>query len=345
MATGNRRNSSSIVDDIIKNGPSYHVWQAVWLSENITKKNNPKRKDYIFGQAGLKFRPYHNYDYPPRDIRSISYDNGEMTFVLTFLGLYGINSPLPRCYHEQIPFQGKILGSGNVPLQNFLDIFNSRFYWLYYQSWKKFRFYLHLNSSPDNKISERINSFTGRGIFSKPVQKQPDSLISGFSLLKFAGILSQRVRNKEGLKILINYLFPGFVIKIKENFPHWVELIDVPSLGSNDFKLGRNSFIGNSTIDFMNRICIEIGPVSFEEYLKFLPGTVNEKRLNELLKLYLNDGLEYDIKFKIKSSTIINISWSDDRLKLGSSFWLGKPKQEDINVYLSNEEFTALAPS
>ncbi len=89
--------------------------------------------------------------------------------------------------------------------------------------------------------------------------------------------------------------------------------------------LGRNSFIGKSTIDYMNRICIEIGPISFEDYLNFLPGTLNEKRLNELLKLYLNDGLEYDIKFKIKSDTIIYISWNDKRLKLGSSFWLGKP--------------------
>ncbi len=341
MATVDWRNTPGIVDDIIKNGPSYHVWQAVWLSENITKKNNPNRKDYIFGQAGIKFRPHHNYEYPPRDIRSISYDNGEMIFVLSFLGLYGINSPLPRCYHEQIPFQEKILGSGNIPLQNFLDIFNNRFYWLYYQSWKKYRFYLHLNNNPENKVAERINSFTGRGIFSKKEKHHENLLISNFSLLKFAGILSQRVRNKEGLKILLSHLFPEFKFKIKENSPHWVELIDAPALGSKDFKLGRNSYIGKSTIDYMNRICIEIGPISFKDYLNFLPGSLNEKRLNELLRLYLNDGLEYDIKFRIKSDTIIYISWNDERLKLGSSFWLGKPKQDDINVYLSNEEFTA----
>ncbi len=85
MATGDRRNTPRIVDDLLRNGPSYHVWQAVWLSENITKKSNPNRKDYIFGQAGIKFRPHQNYEYPPRDIKSVSFDNGEITFILTFL--------------------------------------------------------------------------------------------------------------------------------------------------------------------------------------------------------------------------------------------------------------------
>jgi type VI secretion system protein ImpH len=338
MEPGSRRDTSGIKEDIVSRGPEYHVWQAVWLSEHITRKDNPARKDFLFDQLGLKFRPYQHYVYPPRDIRSVESEDGEMKFVLNFLGLYGINSPLPRCYHEQISFQEKILGPGNIPLQNFLDIFNNRFYWLYYQSWKKYRFYLNLNGDPANKISERINSFIGRGIFSKPAS----SAISDFSLLKYAGVFSQRVRSKNGLKILLSHLFPNFPIKIKEFIPHSVDLVDVPELGSEEFRLGQNSFVGKSTVDYMSRICLEIGPVSFDDYLNFLPGTSNAKKLNELLKLYLNDGLEYDIKFNIKADTIVSISWDDDRLKLGSTFWLGKPSIEQFNVYINNEEFTSV---
>jgi predicted component of type VI protein secretion system len=89
----------------------------------------------------------------------------------------------------------------------------------------------------------------------------------------------------------------------------------------------------------MSRIRLEIGPVSFEEYLNFLPGTNNAKKLNELLMLYLNDGLEYDVKFKINADTIATISWDDKRLKLGSTFWLGKPSIDEFDVNISNEEF------
>ena len=91
----------------------------------------------------------------------------------------------------------------------------------------------------------------------------------------------------------------------------------------------------------MSRICLEIGPVSFEDYLEFLPGTQNARRINELLKLYLNDGLEYDVKFLIEADTIAEISWDDNRLKLGTTFWLGKPSIQEFDVYIENEEFTA----
>lgn len=335
MEPGRRRDTSSITDDILRHGPEYHVWQAVWLCENITKRDNPDRKEYLLDQKGIKFRPHQHYDYPPRDIRSVAEENGEIKFVLNFLGLYGINSPIPRCYHEQISFQEKILGEGNIPLQNFLDIFNNRFYWLYYQSWKKYRFYLYLNGQENNKIAERINSFIGRGIFTRGHTFE----LSDFTLLKFAGVFSHRVRNKEGLRILLSHIFPRFKINIKEFVPHWVELTDIPLLGSPDLHLGVNSFIGSSSLDYQSRICLEIGPISFEDYLNFLPGTRDSKKLNELLNLYLNDGLEYDIKFKIKSDTIISVSWNDDRLRLGSTYWLGKPSLELSVVKINNEEF------
>ena len=124
MGTEIRRNTSGLKDDLVKNGPSYNVWQAIWIAENITKKDNPNRKDYLLEQTGLKFRPFEKYEYPPTDIKSVSYDEGIFTFILTFLGLYGINSPLPRCYHDQVDFQQRTIGAGDVPLQNFLDIFN-----------------------------------------------------------------------------------------------------------------------------------------------------------------------------------------------------------------------------
>ncbi len=98
MGTDIRENSSSIIDDLVKNGPGYNVWQATRIADSFVKKLYPKRDDSLFEQTGLKFRPYEKYEYPPTDVKSISYKDDELTFVVTFLGLYGINSPMPRCY-------------------------------------------------------------------------------------------------------------------------------------------------------------------------------------------------------------------------------------------------------
>jgi len=334
MGTDTRENSTIIIDDLVKNGPAYNVWQATRIADSYVKKLYPKRDESIFEQTGLRFRPYEKYEYPPTDVKNISFENNEINFVVTFLGLYGINSPLPRCYVEEVDFQQRILGAGQVPLQNFLDIFNNRFYWLYYQSWKKYRFYLHLNSNENNKIIQRINSFSGRGFFGKNKNQQ----LSDFTLLKFSGLFSQRVRNKSGLKVLLDYLFPQFEIVINEFVPTWLELTDSPSLGSDDNILGETSFIGRHTLDYTSRIGIEMGPMSYKEYLDFLPGQKDSKKLIELLDIYLNDGLEYDFSFKIKSDTIANISWDDVRLKLGSTLWLGKPQSEIITVHMRYEQ-------
>ncbi|MGE5679636.1 MAG: type VI secretion system baseplate subunit TssG [Bacillota bacterium] len=334
MGSENRRNTTGIIGDLLKEGPSYNVWQAIWLGENITKLTHPLRKEYLLDQEGLKFRPYEKYEYPPKDINSICYENEEMTFILTFMGLYGVNSPLPRCYHDQVAMQQRLLGKGEVPLQNFLDIFNNRFYWLYYQSWKKYKFYLFLNEDSEGKITGRINSFMGRSL----VPKQKESTISDYILLKFSGIFSQRVRNKAGLKILLAYIFPKFNLKIHEFVPHWVELSDIPSVGNRENQLGITSFIGRSTLIYTSRIKIEFDSISFEDYLEFLPGHLNSRRLIELLRLYLNDGLEFDFEFVISSETITSVMWDDERLKLGSTLWLGKPQPEFVRVTIPYEE-------
>ena len=338
--------AEELIKELVESGSAFNIWQAVWIAETIAQKYHPNRKDFLLEQTGLKFRPCEKYEFPPKDIKKISFDDETFTFVLTFLGLYGINSPVPRCYHQQIAVQQRTLGKGEIPLQNFLDIFNNRFYWLYYQAWKKYRFYLFLNEDKSNKIAERINSFTGRGIFTHEPQlfqqdQKRESIINSIALLKFSGIFTQRSRNKVGLKILLRFFFPNIKMNVKEFVPRWIELNDIPGLEGDKNRLGENCFIGKYVKDYTSRICIQIGPIDFEEYLNFLPAAAQAKKLTELLRIYLIDGMEFDFDFIIRADTIATISWNDDRLKLGSTFWLGKPRHEEIKVYLSYEEITS----
>ena len=261
MAAELRENYSGIREDLLQNGPAYNIWQAIFVGENISRKElkNNSSESFLPDYPVLKFQPYENYEYPPRDIKKIFYNDGFLNFVLTFMGLYGINSPLPRCYHDQVAVQKRILGSGEVPLQNFLDIFNNRFYWLYYQSWKKYRFYLHLNGNTENKIAERINSFTGITQNSKPEFNK----LSKFFLLKFSGILSLRVRNKSGLMILLWYIFPEYPMKVKEFIPQWIELSDIPGLGQKGVQVGVEYFYRKNHKGLLEQDCSGNRPHKF----------------------------------------------------------------------------------
>jgi len=338
MATEPGKNFTRLIDDIQKNGPDYSFFYAIFLCENLFKKIYPERDDEKLDQRGLKFRPYENYGFPPTNIRSVDYSEDIIAFVINFLGLYGINSPLPRCYHEQVAMQQETHGSGEVPLQNFLDIFNNRFYWLYYHAWKKYRFYLHVSTNPQNKIMQRLFTFMGQG----PSLTEANLPYSPFQLLQLSGVLSNRVRSKSGLLILLQNFFPRFKIYIKEFIPTMVKIDAPPKIGKssaeNSSSLGVNCFLGRSVLDYMNRICVEIGPIDFEDYLGFTPQGNHTCLLKSLMDLYINDGLEYNLKLIIKTAGVSKYSWNDSRIKLGQNMWLGRPQSETVSYDYKYEQ-------
>ncbi|NOQ96725.1 MAG: type VI secretion system baseplate subunit TssG [Calditrichae bacterium] len=335
MAPGLGKNFTRLIKDIQNHYGEYSVFYAIFLCEMRLDNNNPQRDAEKLDQEGLKFRPYENYVYPPSDIRSFSYDGEQIQFVLNFLGLYGINAPLPRCYHEQVAIQQEVHGSGDIPLQNFLDIFDNRFYWLYYQAWKKYRYYLQLSDDPDNKTMQRLFTFIGQ----IPGDDRKHGNIPPFKLMQLSGLLSNRVRNKKGLIILLHSFFPSLGITVREFVPTMVPLSDLPLLGSQKLPviLSENSIVGHSIMDSMRRIELTIGPISFDEYLDFCTGGEKLRLLNQLMTLYLNDSIEYNINFILSSEGIVSFTFGDSRLKLGRNMWLGKPTEKNVTVHNSHE--------
>lgn len=341
METKSWENITSLISDLVTNSAEYQVFQACFLAEKISGQWHPERRTDILEQTGLHFRPFEQYIFPPRDIHTISasLEEKELRFVLNFMGLYGINSPLPRCYHEVVAMQRNLQPETDIPLQDFLDMFNSRFYWLYYQAWKKYRYFLHLDEKPENKITQRLFSFIGVN----PLFRRGNSSISHFRLLPLAGILASRIRNKAGLHILLASFFQAYKIGIQEFVPQLVKLAQVPKLGGKGeqaAQLGINAVAGSTKLDYTTRICISIGPMDFSDYLEFTPKGRSAVLVRELMGLYLNDAIEYDVKLVIRAATIVTIPWNNPRLQLGVSIWLGQPKSEFVSVCFKYEQYT-----
>lgn len=338
MGTEYGENFTRLIEELEKDGPSFNLFQAIYLGERTGKKLHPERNDEKFEQSGLHFRPYENYVFPPTDLRSFRFENDVMKYTINLMGLYGINAPLPRCYHEQVAVQQTVHDPGSIPLQNFLDIYNNRFYWLYYQAWKKYRSYLQIGDGTGGKAAQRVFSFIGLGFR----EEKKERAISPFKLFQMSGILSNKVRNKAGLQILLQEFFPKFPFRIQEFVPSRVKLTEIPKIGringATRHRLGTNSILGRSVQDYLSKICIQIGPIDFEDYLSFLPDGKKMNLLKQVIDLYISDTLIYDIRFLVRAEQIKTIPWSDNRLKLGHSLWLGKPKESLVDVYYSYEK-------
>lgn len=333
MGSGLGENFTRLIADLEKNGPSYSFFYAMFLAEKAMDKLHPKRNKRLFESKGLKLRPYEHYVYPPRNIRSFRYDEGQMTFVLNFMGLYGINSPLPRTLHEEVSAQRSTYLEGEAPLQEFLDIYNSRFYWFYYQAWKKYRHFLQFNENENSRVMQQLLAFSGIGLIGEIGEAlRPHKM----RLLRMSGVLSQRVRNKEGLLLLLDEFFPQRGFWVEEFIPTMVKLSERPKIGSRfadqTFTLGNYSVLGQYVKDCTSRIRIIIGPIDYEDYLQFAPGGSYRSLLIALLQLYVNDGIEYDIRFVLYAGNIQSVRLGSLGNRLGQSTWLGKPSEWMVNI-------------
>ena len=332
---------SALMADLSANAASFSVFYAIHICETLLKEEHRGTNWDMFEQKGIAFRPYEHYVYKARNIQAFTADDEVMRFVIGFLGLYGGDAPLPRCYHDQIVTQQGIHGKDEVPLQNFLDIFNNRFYWLYYKAWKKYRSFLQIKDEPNNKVMEQISSFYGQGVDFR----SEDLPVSRYKLMQLSGVLCHRVRSKEGLLILLREFFYRFKVDIVEFVKSMVKVEERPRMGAqygqNRMRLGVHCLLGEWVADYTSRICLIIGPLEFEEYLSFLPGEKSSVLLRYLLKLYLNDSLEYDVKLLVRSEGVRKISWQDERVRLGQSMWLGKPKEALLEKYIPYEVYAA----
>jgi type VI secretion system protein ImpH len=159
--------------------------------------------------------------------------------------------------------------------------------------------------------------------------------------LRLSSILCSRIRNKEGLLLLLREFFPAVVFALTEFVPSRARLRERPRLGkaarSGAFRLSRYSIVGESQLDYMGRVRLEVGPISYDDYLDFIPSSRNLALLKSLMDMYLNDGLEYDIRFVVRSQTIHRLALTDRRPRLGVSYWLGRPRAELVGVFYPYE--------
>ena len=100
MAYSRRRSNINIEPDILENAESYDFFQAVKLLKKISgsSSNNTSRL------SNIRFQPELSLDYPQSDISEIQKLDGDNQYQLTatFFGLYGVSSPLPGFYTEEL---------------------------------------------------------------------------------------------------------------------------------------------------------------------------------------------------------------------------------------------------
>jgi type VI secretion system protein ImpH len=360
--TRSRRLISHILDlaRLLEDGHLLNFFQAVYVLEKLlgvkNEENKPKEAVQPIPEV-IYFRPDHRIIFPTSAISRIERLTKEeqsdkitrskeiVRLTLTFLGLYGVSSPLPTYFSETIATQAQ--EDEPDSLRDFLDIFNHRLYLLLYRVWKKYRHYLHFQSDGADQLTSYMLSLLGSGIdafsdfgYSEDSDRRDKKTNSlAIRLLTYAGLTRQFPHSAAGLRTLLHSFFDGIPVKIQEFVPRWVSLPEkaLPQLGTKhegiEPKLGETMIIGERVLDFNNKFRVILGPFSLEKFQSFLPDGCNAVILHRLVQLYAPNHLEFDVALLLKKDEVPPLKLGDKYARLGRISWLGKPKTEVVHCY------------
>jgi len=294
MATATWRKLPAIIKNIIQDGAKYNFLQLMrllekcWLTDHLSS-NLLNKYIQLNSAAEISF--------PANDIKKCTInEQNKLQLQLTFMGLCGVDSPLPHYFLEH----------NNNCIYNFLNIFNNRLYILFYLAWKKYHPFVQLNDSP---YLQYLKFLSGNLLTEQDSQE-----------FAVAGLLGTRVHSSIGLVGLLREY--AECIQVTQFVPYWTNLDKILQIGDAIY-LGDNSLLGDQIVTRTRKIAIQIGPLDSEEALQLFPGQIKNQRLRCLIARYLCPGILFDL-ILIITPTITDCLKLGNNIQLGWISWLGK---------------------
>jgi type VI secretion system protein ImpH len=320
-----------VATELLKNGKDFSFYEAVRLLHGL-HKDAPR-----LGHQGppererIRLRPALSLSFPGTDITSVdtveSADGIERYRLdVTFMGLYGTSSPLPSFYTEDLIR----MENDESLLRGFLDLFHHRLLSLLFRTWEKYRHTVQYDASGRDWFSTRLLTMLGAALETHP---RGESLRPG-RLLAYAGLLTQQPRSAAALRALLADHFEEAGIEIEQCKGRWSEIDPRQHnrLGSRNCTLGADLSLGEAVFDRAGNFGVDVGPLQFDAYMDFLPDSNNMAQLRELVDLFNNDCLDYEITITLRGEQVKRAQLSSDHTRLGWSSWLGDASPTDESV-------------
>lgn len=311
MASDAWHQAANLTERLLARGDRYSFFQAYRLLRLLAGREG------VTAQEAIRVRPRLGLGFPQTDLQGIE-EHGRQRYHVTanFLGLYGVDSPLPTFYTEDLLNEQ---ADGYAVNREFLDIFAQSIYPMFFDAWLKSRPALRVLEYGDTRMLEILYAFVG---IEQPHSKFVQPGVG--SLLYCGALYNQQTRTAEGLKAVIKASFPNSQVEIRQLQVAWVLI--APSqrfgLGQQACTLGEDAHLGDRcrTLD---AIAIELTELSIQTYRDLLPGGAGHERFRFLVDYYLIEPLPVRVglvlrKGEAKPARVGVPEWSN----LGTDTWL-----------------------
>jgi len=261
-----------------------NVYRFCQLLEQAAPGHPPLGSTGHPGDDLVRFRPDPGMGFPASELRAVEFDEAQPqrppTVRTRLLGLYGVDSPLPTAYLDDITLQR----DGHEALEAFLDIFNHRIFTQFYRVWRKYSYPACFEAGGTDATSQCLLGLIGLGI--PGTAERIATPVSRF--LALLGVMRLPTRNAEGVQALVRLLSPRTQATITAHDPHKVEIARPAGFYVSGFaRLGDNPALGPYAFDVNSQLLVQLHSENTEEIHQWLPGAQLHSDLLVLLRVYL----------------------------------------------------------
>jgi type VI secretion system protein ImpH len=323
MASSNWGTDRRLDESLFASACEFDFFQAVHLLTMFRDRNGAE-EDHA--SPTVRFRTHNSLSFPASAIADLDRaKDGSSSMAVTFLGMTGPNSVLPVVYTELAVDQEAF---GDRSFSDFLDIFNHRLIELFYEAWKKHHFVVgyeeaHRKASREDDFTAYLFDLIGMG--TKGLRSRMP--VPDLALLHYAGLLAQRPRSAEALRLFLQHYFE-VPVKVEQFVGKWhaLEAEESCRLGSGETssQLGGGAVAGDAVWTLESLVRIVLGPLTSEQFQGFLPDGQRFEQAAGLIRWFLGSTLQFEIQDVMRREEVPPCRLGDeaDGARLGWSAWL-----------------------
>lgn len=327
MASTDRRSPRDLIAEIRNDGPRFRFFQAVRLL-SLSAPTGPGSIS-----AHVRFGTPLSLSFPASEIidatahpDDIAHDADHHALRLTvgFMGLTGPSGTLPTAYTELLIERRNYFR--DTAAHQFLDLFSHRALSLFYQAWRKHRFYLGVEAGEQDGFTRNTLDFVGVGLKALQDRLKREGGIPDMFLSHFAGLLAQKPISGASLAALIRGYFKVDA-EIEQFVGQWVLVpgAEQTQIGMQACVLGESAFAGTRLWDRQHKIHVRLGPLTQEQFADFLPGQAGASALAELMQFCVGRSLACDLTLVLQKEHVPRAQFTETMhapLMLGHNTWL-----------------------
>ena len=232
----------------------------------------------------VRFRPDPGMGFPAGELKGIEFDErrplAPATIRTRLMGLYGVDSPLPAAYLDDITQRRE----GHEALEGFLDLFNHRIFTQFYRIWRKYSYPATFEPGGVDATSQCLLGLIGLGI--PGTAERVGTPVSRF--LALLGVMGLPTRNAEGMQALVSLLAPGTGVRVTRHLAKRVPLAAPARLSASQRPfLSQSVVLGSVGTDVNSEVLLTLITQDLPQTAAWLPGGQQLQDLMVLLRVYL----------------------------------------------------------